>query len=407
MKKALIVSWYFAPCSRMGAKRFGIMCKYFRENGYEAYVIAAPSLITSEGMEAELEIPISPDHIIEVNMDESKIYFTTLVVKLLSKMKLCSRTVEPTHFWYKNVKKTVNLKRLRDIGFDIVIGTYGPMANLYAARYLSRKLKSKYIADIRDPISNYDEKLPRGYRWTSKLDCIIEKMSLYSVDGIVTVNHRMKEDIRDRYPKKKIVTVYNGWEEDHEQQEQESLVGSLGKYLYFAGTLYEYMLDSVQLLFRALNRVNEIEDIKMIIRCVGVQSVKVKQMVRKMKMQGIVFCLPPVSEKVVREERRKSYINVVFNSINKDDYAVEGIAGKAYEYMHEKAPVLAVALSNSKLARILNYTDKGIGTIVESEIVDFILNVGEKYKGNDNISKFSRQYQTAKLCKFMDYILEH
>ena len=43
----------------------------------------------------------------------------------------------------------------------------------------------------------------------------------------------------------------------------------------------------------------------------------------------------------------------------------------------------------------------------ESEMVDFILNADGKYKGNNNVLKFSRKYQAAKLCRFMDKIIEN
>lgn len=401
MRKVLVVSWYFAPCSRMGAKRFGIMCKYFEENGYEPYVIAAPASITGNGAAAELEIPIPRNHLTEVNIDKSNMYFTAAILEVFKLMKLCSRTVESSQFWYKNVKRSINLEELRSINFDIVIGTYGPMVNLYIAKYLSRKLKCKYIADIRDPISDYDEKLPQGYRWTSKLDYVIEKMFLNAAEGITTVNLKMKEDMKARYPKKKVITVYNGWDGE------ERLYYQAEKYLYFAGTLYEYSINGLTIVLKALKVVNEKEDIKMIIRCIGSQASKVKQIIREMKMQNIVSCLPPVGERIVREERQKSFINVVFCSIDKEDYDMVTIPGKAYEYMHERAPVLAVTPDTSIMAKALRYTNKGIGTTVESKIVDFILNAGGKYKGNDNVLKFSRQYQTARLCRFMDYILEH
>ena len=295
------------------------------------------------------------------------------------------------------------MEQLKNIQFDLVIGTYGPMANLFAARYLSKKLKCKYIIDIRDLISGYNEKLPQGYRWTSKLDYILEKLSLHYADGIVTVNSKLTKDMRRRYPRKKVFTVYNGW--DGEQITQGI---SEEKYLYFAGILYEYMLDSLCLLFKALKAVNEKKDIRMIIRCVGGQALKVKQIVRKMKMQDIVSCLPVVSEKIVAEERKKAYINVVFNSIHKEDFeSMVAIPGKTYEYMHESAPVLAITLCDSKLAKLLQYTDKGKGIATEHEIVNFILEAEGKYKGNQNVLKFSRRYQTNRLCIFMDYILNY
>lgn len=317
MKRVLIVTWYFAPSSRMGAKRYGFMCKYFEENGYEAYVVTVPISTISDGdVRTGLQIPLSLEHIIEVNFYKDKMYFTSAILKLFKILKLHSRTIEPTHFWLGNAKKTISITQLREIGFDAVIGSYGPMVDLYIARYLAEKLNCKYIVDIRDLISDYNEKLPQGHRWASRLDYMIEKMLINPADGIITVNPQLTKDMHKRYPQKNIVTVYNGW--DGECTSYSDHVTD--RYLYFAGTMYEYMIDSLIILFKAMKIVNERENIKMIIRCVGAQSAKVKQIIRKMKIKNIVSSLPPVSENIVNEERRKSYINVVLNSINKEDY---------------------------------------------------------------------------------------
>lgn len=349
MKKVLIVTWTFAPYSGMGAKRYGLMCKYFKENGYEPYVITAPISTISDGnVRNGLEIPISPEHIIKVNFCKDKCYFTSAILKLFKILKLQSRTIEPTHFWFENAKKAVDLMQLRAIDFDAVIGTYGPMADLYIARYLAKNLNCKYIVDLRDLISDYHEKLPQGYKWASRIDYMIEKMSIHPADGIITANSQFTRDMRKRYPKKKIATICNGWDEGC--IEYQDYVAD--KYLYFAGTVYEFLLDSLVLLFNALKIVNEKENIKMIIRCVGVQSTNVKQIIRKMKMQGIVSCLPPVSENVVKEERSKSYINVVLDSINKKDWeALYSIPGKTYEYMHEKPPCDGSRIRRFKISK--------------------------------------------------------
>lgn len=402
MKKVLIVSHSFAPASNMGAKRFGIMCKYFKENGYECYVVT--TLLLREYMDAQngLAIPISSDHIYKIRDDRTNRGWIAFALKFFDDLKLSSRTVESSLFWHKNVKKNLDLAQLQSIGFDFVIGTYGPIANLLVARYLSKKLRCRYVADIRDLISDYAEK-PYGYKRTFKLDYMIEKAILYSADGIMTVNRSITRDMRKRFPGKKVVTVYNGWD----GEVQENIGDSSEKYLYFAGAIYDYMLDGLRLLFRSLKVVNEQEDIRMFIRCISSNTIKVKKMIREIGVQEIVSCLPPVSENIVREERQKAYINVVLNSINEKDYeAMTLIFGKTYEYMHEKAPVLGITLKESDLAKVLRYTDKGVGTDIEAEIIEFILYAGNNFKGNDKVLKFSRQYQTARLCRFLDYLLK-
>lgn len=404
MKKVLIVSWYFAPCSRMGAKRFGIMCKYFRENGYEPYVITAPASITAGETKCDLEISIPLEHIIEINVDKEKKFLVSIILEVFKILNLHSRAVDASYKWYRSVIKTLDMEQIKDIGFDIVIGTYDPMADLCIARYLSKKLKCKYIIDIRDFISDEME-IAEGKKRTVRLDYMIEKMVLSHADGIVTIAPEMTDVMRKRFRSKKVVTVFNGWE----YRQMEKVFDQCEKYLYYAGQFYEYRVECIEVLLKALKKVNEQEKIKMLIRSIGPErlDIKIKKMIKKMGMESNVIVLPAVNNSVVEEERQKAYINIVLNTVHDEYQRNATLPGKTYEYMSEKTPILAISPENSRLAKLLRYTDKGIATIKESEMVDFILNADGKYEGNKNVLKFSRKYQAARLCRFMDKILEN
>ena len=54
--------------------------------------------------------------------------------------------------------------------------------------------------------------------------------------------------------------------------------------------------------------------------------------------------------------------------------------------MAEHAPILAVVPPNSDVERVLQDTQKGITSISEKEITDFILGNCENYSGNQKIS---------------------
>lgn len=404
MKKVLIVSWYFAPCSRMGAKRFGIMCKYFMENGYEPYVITTSSSYTKGGAKSDLEIPISSENIFEINVDKEENFLMQIILWIFKILKLHSRAVDASYMWYKSVIKTLDIEQLKNIAFDIVIGTYDPMADLCIAKYLSKKLRCKYIIDIRDFISD-EKETTEGKRRTFKLDYVIEKLALSHADGIVTISPEMSDVMRKRFRGKRIVTVYNGWE--GRQTKRNISCGE--KYLYYAGQFYERYMECFEVFLQALKKVNEQEKIKMLIRSIGPErfNVKIKKMAKRMGMEEYVTVLPSADNSVVEEERQKAYINIVLNTVHDEYQRNATLPGKTYEYMSEKTPILAISPENSRLAKLLRYTDKGIATNKESEMVDFILNADGKYEGNKNVLKFSRKYQAARLCRFMDKILEN
>lgn len=81
------------------------------------------------------------------------------------------------------------------------------------------------------------------------------------------------------------------------------------------------------------------------------------------------------------------------------------LPGKTYEYICDRPPVLGIAPKKSDLAWLLSYTEKGVASSSIDEIVDFILHASNKYKGNDNVKKFSREFQAARLCGFMNAII--
>lgn len=407
MKKVLIVSYYFPPLNSIAAKRYGLMCKYFKENGYDAYVLTT-RINEYRGIEwkNELSSPVHEDSIIRIGRKkiyESKKIFTLFFLhKLLEKYKLSFRTISIDDLlWYENVQEKLNIKDLGDI--DIVIGTYGPIGNLYIAKYISRKIKSTYIIDVRDFISEWQE-VDEGFKHYSQIDNLIEKKLLSAAQGIIVVTPGIKKIITKKYPKMKVITIFNGWDDI----QNKSLNKPKEKYLYSAGSLYEHRMDSFVLLVKVLKRVNEKEDIKLIIRTIGPPKLsdKAKKIVQELGMEDRVSVLPPAPQAIIKKEQSRAYINIVLNSVHENSIGEMGmLPGKTFEFMNESTPILAISPPTSDLGKILSYTNKGVATISEDEIEDFILYSCEKYVGNSNIMKFSRKYQAKKLCRFMDSIL--
>lgn len=410
MKKVLIISYCFPPINMIAAKRFGIMCKYFEENGYKPYVLTTnPDGEWGIDVKKNLDVPIGKDQIIQIGAHRTngivKSVVFNFLLKVLAECKFSSRTVDAAALgWYEKVKADINLVQLQNV--DIIVGTFPVIGDLFVACYLSRKLKCPYIADIRDLISDYTE-TAEGYSGTKLLDNVVEKYVLYKASGIVTVTTGFRDILKLKYPKKRFCVVFNGWDQAKEKSFKEG-VGK--KYLYYAGSLYLHRLKSIELLIRCMEKINMTrkEKIGLIIRSIGPEAlnVKLKKMVKQKGMQEYINILPSADEQVVQAEQEQAYINVVLNAPDEMDAALMAtVPGKLYELLCKSGSILAITPQHSDVGKVLQYTNKGRASILEHEIIDFILGGCEKYKGNDNINFFSRKKQTERFCRFMDKIL--
>lgn len=409
MKKVLIVSYFFPPLNNMGAKRFGTMCKYFKEYGYETIVLTSnPHANCFWNTKLDLGIPEGLSEIIRIGrtgvsyMPET--LFSQTIIQWINRHNRQARTLSSaTLGWYEKVKREIDLLNLKDI--DIIIGTYPPMENLLIANYLSRKLKRPFVADIRDLITEYSEDAS-GQKRSYILDDFVEKMILQRAAGIVPATKGFADILRRKYPKCRIKVIYNGWEGCGERSK--SRKAETG-YIYYAGALYSHRLESFSLLMSCLKEVLLIKKIKMKIRSIGpeVLDMKMKKMIRDNNMEDYIELLEAAEESVVKKEQANADINIVLSSVHEKNQALlTTVPGKLYEIIKDEAPILAVVPERSDVARIINKTEKGIATTSKKKIVDFILNADRNYSGNQYIEFFSRKKQAKRYCEFLDSILK-
>lgn len=408
MKKVLVVSYFFPPLNNMGAKRFGTMCKYFKEYGYETIVLTSNSHANSFlNTKLDLSIPEGIHQIIRIGRTGVSYIPETvssqMVVQWINQSDRQSRTLSSaTLGWYEKVKREIDLLQLNNI--DIIIGTYPPMENLLVASYLSRKLKCPFVTDIRDLITEYSENTSNQKR-SFIIDSIAEKVILHRAAGIVPATKGFADILRKKYPKSRIKVIYNGWED---REERTKIRGAEVGYLYYAGALYSHRLESFRLLIDCLKEVLVFKEIRMKIRSIGPETLdmKMKKMIRDNDMEDHIELLEAVEEGIVKREQANAGINIVLSSICGENQALlTTVPGKLYEILKEEAPILAVTPETSDMAHIINKTEKGIATVSKGKIIDFILNADRNYSGNQYVDFFSRKNQAKRYCRFLDSIL--
>lgn len=411
MRKVLIISYYFPPLNMIASKRYGTMCKYLEKYGYQPYIITTnPDTSCYWKVGFDLALPVDPEQIIRIGRMKDSVRIKSkdvrLLLRIMKKLKIQSRTITGSSIeWFKEVRKNVNISQLQDM--DIIIGTFPPMENLFIANYLSKKLNCPYVAEVRDFISDYTEKNRRPFI-ENTIDRFMEKKFLGEAEGIISVTPGFRKVLKKRYASKLQKIILNGWDEEGRPQAGKR---SGHKYLYYAGSFYQHRLESFELLVKCIRQINcTTEDkIRLIVRSIGPKEMDLKanSIIQQEHMTDYIKILYAVSEEVVREEQEGAYINIILGSIDDGNQALKAtIPGKAYELMPGTAPVLAIAPKDSDVGRLMRYTNKGIASISEEEIIHFISDNSRQYSGNKNIKYFSRERQAKRLCGFLDQILE-
>lgn len=411
MRKVLIVSYYFPPINMIASKRYGTMCRYFEEYGYKPYIITTtPDTSCFWKVGFDLDLPVAKEQIIRIGRMRDGIRVrsrhTRLLLKLMEKSNIRSRTITGSSIgWYNEVKEKIDIRQLQDI--DIIIGTFPPMENLFVAKYLSKKLGCPYVAEIRDLISDYTERKERPSMGTV-IDFFVEKKVLETAEGIISVTPGFRSILKRRYPDKPHKVIYNGWDEERKPQANKEIQH---RYLYYAGSFYQHRLESFQLLVKCMKQMNAgLKDkIELIVRSIGPQcmDMEVKKIIQQEHMTEYIKILYAVSEDVVRAEQEGAYINIILGSVDDNNTALQKtIPGKVYELIQETAPVLAIAAKKSAVGNLLEYTNKGIASTEEDEIMNYILHTHRQYLGNENIQYFSRRKQAKRVCRFLDQVLD-
>ena len=410
MKKVLIVSAHFPPLNSMAAKRYGYMCKYMEENGYEPWVLTTKARNGSFlNAKLDLECPLPEEKVFRIgNLGTTYPIDDMIMNELLyiyKKNKVSSRIIEENSFgWFYKVRREFDLNKVKDV--DLVVGTFPSVCNLLVASHVAFLLKKPFVAEIRDLISDYEEGNRRDEVWQER-ERQLEQVLLESAAGIITVTNGFKRILQKRYPQKRISTVFNGWDCVLEDENTYSEEKDKQKYIYYAGSMYEHRVKSLKLLIDVIREYKL--GIEILIRSVGpeIYDEDLKSYVAKYNLQKQVKILEAATENIVHEEQRKAKINLLVSSLDaSDDALMTTIPGKLFELIRLDSPVLAIADPHVEVNHILGETGKGIVTSKKDEIASFLEHDYIKYEGyRKEVEKFSRRNQTMVLCKFFDEIL--
>jgi len=159
-----------------------------------------------------------------------------------------------------------------------------------------------------------------------------------------------------------------------------------------------------EVFFEVLKEIeNNYKKKKIRFRLVGQISPVIREMIKNYKLNSIFENIGYVNhDKALKYMVNSSLLLYIFPKTVND----RGIAGKLFEYLASKIPIIAIGAKNGDSFNIIN--DMNAGKMFErnqkKEIYNylcFILNGDYKFDNNDKINQFTRRNITNRLVKII------
>jgi len=406
MKKVLIVSYAYPPQNEIASRRFSEMVPFFYKKGWKVFILTTNS-------SGDLDPLLKKEQIFRVGnhpgLNLNKDSRNSIISDFRRKAGFLFRVMDTALFEWSNeiLHNQELMAKLKIESFDIIISSYGPSSALRIGNKLSKILDIPVVYDFRDLGALHEGEDFNQNSIARYIDRKIEANYLKNAAAITSVSRVFVSRIQEEYSKHTKV-IYNGWSSFEENQTYNVPEVSEKPYMYYAGRFYSHQVQSILLVINSL----EFSNHNLIIRSLGPKEIE-KKIIEFAKSRGVynkVKILPKTTANIVTKECSKASVNLVFESLNKDNRLMKGvITGKLLQLLIVTAPILAVARNDSEIGWILRETNKGQLVSSEEDIVRFLKNISfgsEEYKGNNRIKLFSKEEQAYTLCVILDKIID-
>ncbi|HSF52219.1 MAG TPA: glycosyltransferase family 4 protein [Algoriphagus sp.] len=424
-KRVLIITYYWPPSGGSGVQRWLKFAKYLPETGWE------PVIFTPENPDFDLKdetlIKEIPSHLEVIKFPIWEPYQLFSKVKRKSKSHpgrlmeqkekgLLERTAiwmranllipDPRIFWVKPAVKF--LEDLVKAGqFQAVITTGPPHSMHLIGRELKRKTGISWIADFRDPWSQWEflDTLPMASMIRKRHEKL-EQSVLKEADAVITISPTFQQDL-EKLAHRKVHLLTNGYDPadipaDFTPKKKENSKLHL---------VYSGIIDAIR------NPIPVLEAIKaefsgsetqVEMTFVGKVSEAVKEFVAgDLWLKARIHFAGYVSHREVFGFYAKADALVLILTDTKN--AQGNIPGKLFEYLATGVPILALGDPEGDSARILQ--SAGSGSILAHsdhkairKQLRSILDSSETLVKSEGLETYSRKNLSFQLAKILDEI---
>lgn len=419
LKKVLIITYYWPPSGGSGVQRWLKFTKYLPSMGWKPIVITPenPSFINRDESllrevheETEvLKLPIWEPYSLSALLPgggkkhQKDIKLTTsdsFKDKLLLWIRGNFLIPDPRVFWVNPVYRFLK-DYISGAGIDHIITTGPPHSLHLIGLKLKRKLNVKWVADFRDPWSQWD--LLDTFKLTSmarKRHKSLEDKVFKYADKIITVGNTMNEEFRKAGAQNPIV-ITNGFDpEDFQNMPKRSKNTKFT--IRHIGTIDD-LRDPRPFLKEFKNLINEGEE--MALEFIGNTNPALNEYINEYDLENYVKLKTYLSHAEVIELFNST--DMLLLILANTHSSKLNITGKIFEYIASGCSVLGIGNEAGDAARILNST--GTGVVIDPSEGDSIrknilkIKNGESGKIDKNeIDRYSRMELTRVLTKILN-----
>lgn len=425
MKKVLIITYYWPPAGGPGVQRWLKFVKYLRDFDVEpvVYVPQNPSypIIDSsfeeeipEGIEVIKKKIFEPYSLAKVfSKGETETISSGIIAdkekqSLLQKLMLYIRgnffIPDARKFW---IKPSVNFLKefLEKTNIDTIITTGPPHSlHLIGLQLKEAQPEFRWLADFRDPWTQigYHEKLKLTSASRKKHEQL-EKEVLQKADEIITTSFTTKAEFENKTGQP-VTVITNGFEEEaipEVQLDQKFSISHIGSLLSGRNPqkFWEILAELAE------NDKGFAADLEL--KLAGAVSEEVVESIKKAGLEKNLRLLGYVTHQEALELQRKCQLLLLIEIDSEETRGI--IAGKLYEYMAAKRPILAIGPEKWDVEKVISETNSGkVFSYREGqEMKDYLLQAYEEFKAGNlrskatNIEKYSRRNLTGKLAKLI------
>ncbi len=419
MRKVLIITYYWPPSGGSGVQRWLKFAKYLPEFGWEPIIVTPenPSFINTDetlvkeasGMEV-LKLPIWEPYRLVNKLKRGPSHQKDVV--LTGKMTLSQKVAawirgnlfipDPRKFWIKPTYKFLK-DFIPESDIHTIITTGPPHSLHLIGLKLKRKLGVKWVADFRDPWSEWD--VLETFRLSSlawRHHRSLERRVLMNADQVISVGWQMDKDLK-RLGAHSSHVITNGFDPDDFQTEQKVTAESNRLIIRHIGSIDDQRNPRPFLaLLKDLNPPHSGIEVEF----VGNINPNLQNYVEKDPfLKELVSFRDYVPHSEVIDLYKSTGLLLLVLAHSKSSKL--NITGKIFEYVASGTPVLGLGDPGGDAAQVLK--DSGGGRVFDPSdntgILEFLNKVvtgeikGSEMKAD---SEFSRKTLTEKLVTILE-----
>jgi hypothetical protein len=426
LKKALIISPYFAPSNAADIHRVRMSLPFYKDFEWNVEIVCIAERYTDAVF----------DHLLNQSIPESiKIHRIKALDKKFT-YKFGIGSIALRSLWYYRQYVDRLLKREK---FDLIFFSTTQFPVCILGPYWKKKFGIPYIIDMQDPwFTNYYEykpkyQRPKKYWFSYRLDKYFEPIAMKDVSGLMAVSDAYLEDLVIRYPHleniPKATITFGGFRKDldiaRDNMDQLKLAFDNKKefkHIVYVGRGGFDMQKAVSLLLKAFKnclKSNESLFSKLRFHFIGTSYAPLGS--GQKTLYSVAERLG-VERYVFEQTDRISFYDSLYNLQSADALFIPGheksayTASKMYPYIMTEKPILAIFNMNSSAAQSLidckaGYVADILNFKKSMEIIKFFLTgVAEESlppSGTDwmEFEKYRAKATTQKQCELFDRCL--